>query len=117
MHAGGPAAGEETSNAAPSLRERVLDAAFSVFAERGYAGASTLEIATRAKVSKRELYALFKNKEVLFAAGIEANAPLMQIPAELPAIADRGALAAALREYGVMTVSRVSDPGVLAAFR
>lgn len=99
------------------LRARILDAAFSVFAERGYAGASTLEIATRAKVSKRELYALFRNKEALFGAGIEANAPLMQISTALPAITDREALAAALKAYGAMTVSRVSDPGVLAAFR
>jgi AcrR family transcriptional regulator len=95
----------------------LLDAAFSIFAERGYAHASTLEIATRARVSKRELYAHFRNKESLFAAGIEANAPLFQPPADLPAITTRPALRAALRKYGVLTVSRVSDPQVLAVFR
>lgn len=100
-----------------SVRQRILDAAFSVFAERGYAGASTLEIATRAKVSKRELYTHFANKEALFAAGIEANAPLIETPADLPAIVERSAMAAALKGYGVMTLSRVSDPDVLAAFR
>src|SRR3569623_1051698 len=99
------------------MRQRILDAAFSIFAERGFAGASTLEIATRAKVSKRELYAHFKNKEALFAAGIEANAPLLQSPLNVPAITDRDALATALKGYGIMTVSRVSDPGVLAAVR
>ncbi len=31
-------------------RERILRAAFATFLERGYAGASTLEIASRAKV-------------------------------------------------------------------
>jgi AcrR family transcriptional regulator len=112
---------EEAEDGLPSshssVRQRILDAAFSIFAERGYAGTSTLEIATRAKVSKRELYAHFANKEALFAAGIEANAPLMQISASLPAIADREAMAAALKGYGVMTLSRVSDPDVLAAFR
>ena len=42
----------------PSTRERVLKAAFAVFSSRGFSGASTLEIATRAQVSKRDLYAL-----------------------------------------------------------
>ena len=43
-------------------RARILQAAFSAFQEFGYAGASTLEIATRAKVSKRELYTLFSQQ-------------------------------------------------------
>jgi AcrR family transcriptional regulator len=50
------------------MRERVLGAAFSAFQEFGYAGASTIEIATRAKVSKRELYRLFGNKRAIGAA-------------------------------------------------
>ena len=41
----------------PPVFGRVLSAAFSAFMERGYSGASTAEIARRAKVSKRELYA------------------------------------------------------------
>ena len=40
-----------------SIRERVRKAAFAVFCERGFSGASMLEIATRAQVSKRDLYA------------------------------------------------------------
>jgi AcrR family transcriptional regulator len=45
--------GDETA-----VRERILEAAFRAFMESGYATTSTLEIATRARVSKRELYAL-----------------------------------------------------------
>ena len=37
------------------MRQRILEAAFSAFMERGFAETSTLEIATRAKASKREL--------------------------------------------------------------
>jgi AcrR family transcriptional regulator len=37
------------------MRERILTAAFEAFHERGYAATSTLEIATRARVSKRDL--------------------------------------------------------------
>jgi len=40
------------------VRQRILDAAFSAFMASGYAETSTLEIATRAHVSKRELCGL-----------------------------------------------------------
>lgn len=48
--------------------EEILLAAFNVFMERGFEGATMLEIATRAKVSKLTIYALFKDKEGLFEA-------------------------------------------------
>jgi AcrR family transcriptional regulator len=41
----------ELSSVTP-VRDRILRAAFSAFMESGYERASTLEIATRAKVSK-----------------------------------------------------------------
>jgi hypothetical protein len=40
-----------------STRERVLEAAFTLFCEHGFSDVSLLEIATRAQVSKRDLYA------------------------------------------------------------
>jgi len=48
--------------------ETILSAAFDVFAEKGVHGATMLEIATRAKVSKETLYARFDSKEGLFYA-------------------------------------------------
>lgn len=48
--------------------EAILSAAFDVFAEKGVHGATMLEIATRAKVSKETLYARFDSKEGLFYA-------------------------------------------------
>jgi len=113
-----PRAGKKSSaQPGPSVRERLLDAAFEAFMEHGYAGASTLDIATRAKVSKRDLYAHFRNKEALFAAGIEARAGRMQNPVALPAVADLASLAAALRTYGAATLAGVTDAGVLGVFR
>src|SRR5262249_35419829 len=53
-----------------TVRERILTAAFDAFRERGYAATSTLEIATRARVSKRELYALVGNKQQMLIAAI-----------------------------------------------
>ena len=42
-----------------SRRERIIHAAFGLFRERGYAGTSTLAIASMARVSKRDLYSEF----------------------------------------------------------
>src|SRR6516164_9323661 len=44
-------------------QERILRAAFEAFTEDGYADTSTLEIARRAKISKRDLYANFSSKQ------------------------------------------------------
>ncbi len=54
--------GENARNTREAARDRILAAALQALAESGYAATSTLEIATRAQVSKRELYALFGNK-------------------------------------------------------
>jgi AcrR family transcriptional regulator len=51
-------------------RSRILDAAFAAFMKNGYASTSTLEIATRARVSKRELYTLVGNKQALASFGM-----------------------------------------------
>jgi len=48
--------------------EAILSAAFKVFEEKGLHGATMLDIATAAKVSKETLYARFDNKEGLFYA-------------------------------------------------
>jgi AcrR family transcriptional regulator len=47
-------------------REEILGVALSVLAERGYRGASMLEIARRARASKETLYAWFGSKRGLF---------------------------------------------------
>jgi Bacterial regulatory proteins, tetR family len=51
-----------------STRERMLEAAFTSFCEHGFSDVSTLEIATRARVS-RDLYALFRNKQAVPSGG------------------------------------------------
>src|SRR3569833_2464763 len=75
------------------VRGRILDAAFAAFMENGYAAASTLEIATRARVSKRELYALVGNKQEMLIACINARASRGRGPAGGPGPAGRAARA------------------------
>jgi AcrR family transcriptional regulator len=98
-------------------RERILQAAFAVFMERGYAMASTLEIATRARVSKRELYALVGNKQEMLMAGITRRAERLALSADVPDVRDRETLGRVLASFGAKLVSEVTDPTVVAVFR
>jgi AcrR family transcriptional regulator len=49
-------------------KEEILDAALAVFAERGYYGASTEEVARRAGISQPYVFRLFGTKKDLFLA-------------------------------------------------
>jgi AcrR family transcriptional regulator len=100
-----------------AVRDRILDAAFEAFMGHGYAATSTLEIATRARVSKRELYALVGNKQRMLIAAIGERAKRLQTPADMPALRDRATLAQVLTAFGIQLVREVSDPAVVAVFR
>lgn len=99
------------------VRNRILGAAFSAFMEGGYAQTSTLEIATRARVSKRELYALFGNKEAMLVACITERAQRLKAPVDLPALRDREGLARVLTAVGTTLLTEATDPVVVAMFR
>ena len=102
-----------------SPRARVLKAAFATFRKRGFSGASTLEIATRAKVSKRDLYALFGSKHAMLAACIKERAARMRQPLELaaPVPENRQDVAATLVEFGASILRVVCHPDVLTVYR
>jgi len=102
-----------------SIRERILQAAFTLFRERGFSSTSMLEIATRARVSKRDLYALFHNKHAVLTAGISQRAQRMRRPLDptAPAPQTRDALATSLVEFGVALLKIVGHPDVLTVFR
>ena len=100
-------------------RERVLKAAFTLFRQHGFSSTSMLEIVTRARVSKRDLYALFKNKHAVLAACISERAQRMRRPldATTPVPQTRDALAALLVELGVSTLTTGCQPEVLTVYR
>ena len=109
---------EEAPDAAErSKRARILGAAMGLFFERGFAGTSTLDIASRARVSKRELYAQFASKEEMLRICIEERSRLMRRPLDLPAARDRAGLAATLIAFATASVSEVCKPEVLATYR
>ena len=100
-----------------AARARILEAAFAAFKENGYAATSTLEIATRARVSKRELYTLVGNKQEMLIACISERAKRLDVPADLPAPRERKTLEQILIAFGTKLVHEISDPAVIAVFR
>jgi AcrR family transcriptional regulator len=102
---------------ADDARERILGAAFSAFMEAGYAATSTLEIATRARVSKRELYALVGNKQQMLEACVRERATRLRTAADLPEPRDLETLEAVLVAFGSQLLREVTDSTVVAVFR
>ncbi len=100
-----------------ALRGRILGAAFTAFTELGYSRTSTLEIASRARVSKRDLYALVGNKLEMLIACIRDRSARFPLPAELPDSTDREMLRAVLTRFGERFLAEVTDPDVVETFR
>ena len=63
--------GESAGSPADDTRQRILQAAAQVFAEKGYARATTRALAAAAGVNEVTLFRHFGNKQNLFAAVIE----------------------------------------------
>jgi AcrR family transcriptional regulator len=99
------------------VQERILGAAFKSFTEDGYAGTSTLEIARRAKVSKRDLYANFGSKHAVLVACITSRADRLRLPPDLPIPRSRQMLGSTLTRFATNLVREVSHPSVIATFR
>jgi AcrR family transcriptional regulator len=95
---------EGPSDGSALVRERILAAAFEAFMEPGYAATSTREIATRARVPKRELYALVGNKQKMLITAIGGHAKRLQAPADMRMLRDRAALAQVLTAFWIQLV-------------
>jgi len=118
-HKDEPGARQESKPAANSIRDRVLDAAFSLFREHGFSGTSMLDIVTEARISKRDLYALFRNKHEVLAACIGERTERMRRPLDtmISAPQTRNALTTLLVEFGVSALKTMCHPDALTVFR
>ncbi|MGA3005114.1 MAG: TetR/AcrR family transcriptional regulator [Acetobacteraceae bacterium] len=105
------------SSSPPTIRERILDAAFGAFMRLGYGGTSTAQIARLARVSKRDLYANFGSKQAMLASCVAERAERMRRPLDLPVPTDQDSLHRTLTEFGMAVVREVSRPEVLATYR
>jgi AcrR family transcriptional regulator len=112
------------------VRARVLEAARDVFAERGFAGASTDQVAAAAGFTKGAVYSNFGSKDDLFLALMDAEVAARVTAVEL-ALAGTSDLAGALAAVGTELAVRdpswqllylefwqraVRDPGARSAF-
>ena len=69
---------EQTGRSPDSTRERILDAALSVFSHKGYHDTRLDEIVAESDTSKGSIYFHFPNKERLFLALVEKFADLIE---------------------------------------
>ncbi len=99
------------------MRQRILHEAFAAFMANGFTRTSTLQIARRARVSKRALYSLVGNKQAMLMAGITARAARMTPSTGVPPLRGRDALASSLAEYGALILREASDPAVIGVFQ
>ncbi len=68
-------------------KQQILDAALVVFSEKGFATASTLEIAQKAGIAQGTIFNYFQNKRELFIAVIKnliITVPLLNLIEKLP---------------------------------
>ena len=100
-----------------ALCDRIIGAAFGAFMAKGYAGTSMLEIATRAKISKRDLYASFPSKQAVLLACITSRAARMRLPPDLPTPKSREVLATILKTFGATVIREVCEPAAASMYR
>jgi TetR/AcrR family transcriptional regulator, mexJK operon transcriptional repressor len=112
-----PAAREDSSEASRSARKRaaILEAATSVFLQRGYLGTSMDEIAALAAVSKQTVYKHFSDKERLFREIVTTTVSEISDPNhdEVLNLNDSGDVEADLRALARSQIVRVMQPRLL----
>jgi AcrR family transcriptional regulator len=100
-----------------ALCDRIIGAAFGAFMAKGYASTSMLEIATRAKISKRDLYASFPSKQAVLLACITRRAARMRLPPDLPVPNSREMLGTILKTFGATVIREVCEPAATSMYR
>lgn len=100
-----------------TAEQRILDAAMSAFIKHGYAETSTLEIAKRARVSKRDIYAAFGSKEQMLMACILERMERLQPPDDVPEPRDREMLGRTLTSFGTQILTVLTDAAAIGVLR
>jgi AcrR family transcriptional regulator len=101
-----------------SQAERILWAAGAVFLEKGFDAATTLDIAARARVSKRDLYRRFASKPGMLEALIAAHSNGIATPVELAADpVDLERFLEVLRAFGTAFLAGYLDAHKIALYR
>ena len=107
--------GRPAAKDAGDVDRRILDAAASLFRQRGFDATSCEQVVTQAGAGKASLYARYANKEALFTAVVHDHverslAPAGDVPLDLP-------LAARLQAVGHSILTHSLQPDVVALMR
>ncbi|CCQ74873.1 TetR/AcrR family transcriptional regulator [Magnetospira sp. QH-2] len=95
-------------------RQEILAAAFEVFAEKGFRGASMLAVARRAHCSKETLYSWFGGKERLIEEMVLWKSGGLQAALEQMIDTEPDDVAAVLNRFGILLMTTfVSSPAML----
>src|SRR5262245_43462602 len=86
----------QVSEEQDSVRQRVLGAAVSSFPKKGYVRTSSLDVAHRARIFKRNMSAMCTGKPAMLRELVSERARRMRLPLDLHAVSDRKQLVAAL---------------------
>jgi AcrR family transcriptional regulator len=95
------------------VRQRVLGAAFAALLEKGYARMSMLDVASRARISKRDLYAMCSGKPAMLRELVSERARRMRMPLDLPTVSDRKQLGDTLAAFGLAVMQGICSRPVL----
>ena len=109
-----PAAG--TSTKSDERRQAIVAAAIDCFAQKGFYGTTTHEIADWVGISQPYLYRLYPNKEALFAAAVDHVSVVMTETLLAHSLASGGAgpgSEAALESARAGYAALVADPAIL----
>ncbi len=99
-------------------RQLILEAALDVFAEQGFEGATTKEIAARAGVTHGLIYFYFASKEELYQAAFEHTLRNTLDQIHLPSVEDASEEPAVVIERGVASLlETISSPRVYSLMR
>ncbi len=89
-----------TTERGAATRQRLLDAAVTVFSQRGYARATTRDIARAAGVAEGTIYRHFSDKQELFREALMTRSPEVAEGAlRLPELAGQGTVPDNLRQF------------------
>ena len=107
-----------TLSTAEERRETLVQAAVEVFADRGFHGTPTAEIAKVAGISQAYLFRLFPTKGELYVAAVERcfAHTLATFKAAAGSAGDEGVLEAMGKAYGELLEDRTALLGQLQAF-
>ena len=98
-------------------RNAILSAASAVFCAKGFEGTTTLEIATLARVSKRDLYRLFGSKQKILESVISDRLEGMVIPDSVIDPQTFDELLGHLRAFGRNFMTGLFEPSKIALYR